>query len=74
MLCADDFAVLQVLGIYFLVAGAADLTEWGTLLVEVSMDWPSAVGHLGEAAVRLAAGLLLVARPTAVAQRVAALP
>lgn len=66
--------VLQVLGIYFLVEGAAAGAEWVTALLVISQSWEISAEHFAEAAVRLAAGLLLVTRPTAIAQRIAAFP
>lgn len=66
--------VLQVLGIYFIVGGAAAVLEWGTALLLISKSWELAVGELAEAAARLAAGLLLVMRPSAIGQRIAAFP
>ena len=65
--------VLQVLGVYFVVSGLVSVVEWSAALMLVERSWFS-VQHFAGAAAMLAAGLVLVARPTAVAQRIAAFP
>ena len=66
--------VLQVLGVYFAVAGAVDLVQWIVPLLLMSGSFGFEAGHVAGAVATLAAGLLLVARPTAIAQRIAAFP
>ena len=65
--------VLQVVGIYFVVSGLVSVVEWSAALMLVERSWFS-VQHFAGAAAMLAAGILLVARPTAIAQRIAAFP
>ena len=66
--------VLQVLGVYFAVEGGLAVVEWIASGLLMSESWEFAAGKLVSAGARLAAGLVLVARPTAIAQRIAALP
>jgi hypothetical protein len=65
--------ILQLLGLYFVVEGVAAATEPAVNMFFFGEAWQVRVGSLASAAVTLLAGVVLVARPSTVAKKIAEL-
>jgi hypothetical protein len=62
-------SLLQLWGVYFIVAGLTSLVQPMAGMILVAQSWPARIGGFVEAAVWCLAGLGLVTRPRRVSER-----